>query len=1240
MEQMPASEDNPSSTVQSSQRSDVMSADWVAGRYQALAKAIGRIRQSLDLDTIFQTTVAEVRQLLRADRVGVFRFYPEQNWEGEFIVEDVAEGWDSTVTMKVHDRCFSERFAPLYLQGRVTAIADIQQEDFAPCYLKILGQFQIRANMIAPLLKGQRLWGLLCLHQCSGPRQWQATEIEFIQQIADHLSVALEHNHVLVQAQQQAAQQKALNRVIGRIRESLDLNAIFKTTAAEVRQLLQVDRVAVFRFYLEQDWEGEFVAEDVADPWRSVLTDKVYDYCFGERFAPLYEYGQVQAVADIYAAGLSDCHVEILSRFQVRANLIVPLLLNDRLWGLLCLHQCSTSRTWQPIEIGFACHIASQLGVALKQDEYLQQARRQAARLAEASERNKTMERQQLLATTIDRIRQSLEIETVFQTTTQAVRQLLKVERVVIYRFNSDWSGTFVAESIAQGWASLLDPPRTIKDSFLQDNQGGRYRNHETTAVSNIYAAGHSHCHIELLEEFEAKAYAIAPIFQGERLWGLLAAYQNSAPRHWHPDEVELLAQVGVQLGIALQQAEALKQLQHQRTQLQQANERQYALARTIKEIRQSLDIQTIFQTAAREVRKLLDVERVVIYRFNPDWSGTFVAEAVATGWSSLLQMQAQESAQLNRTLADNNCVVRTWEDTCVPNEDTYLQDTQGGAYSRGVDYLCVEDIYTTEFSACYIDFLEKFQTRAYLTVPIFQGSKLWGLLASYQNSGPRRWADAEIDIAIQIGNQLGVALQQAELLAQTQQQTIELQAAKDVAERASQAKSRFLSTMSHELRTPLNAILGFTEMMTDEPSLNPTQQEQLDIINRSGEHLLALIDDVLEMATIEAGQVSLQECAFDLHELLHNLEAMLQLKAQSKGLQLNLAIAPDVPKSIRADESKLRQILINLLGNAIKFTTTGSVTLSITRSPRTAREQTKRDGQNAGPQPTPRPVRTASSQNQPAASHRSRTRSNNSNAVRTASSAESPLPIHNEPLPIPLKFEVKDTGSGIAADELETLFAPFVQTQTGQQAKEGTGLGLPISQEFVRLMGGEIDVSSAVGQGTTFWFEIPVGLVQTVESQPISLPRRVVGLAPNQPAYRIMVVEDDRASRLLLMNILKPLGLQVREADNGEAAIALWETWQPHLIWMDIQMPRLDGYEAIKQIRAKMQATAPPLDPTTPDDTSPIPKIIALTASAFEEDRAAILAIGGDDFASKPFKRQIIFDKMAQHLGLVYRYE
>lgn len=514
-----------------------------ANQQKTLTGVITRIRESLDLDTIFQTTVTEVQQMLKADRVAVFKFYPQQNWEGEFVWESVAAEWDSVVRAKVYDHTFGDKFAVHYQQGRVQAVADIYAEDLSDCHQQILGQFQVRANLVVPLLKGDDLWGLLCVHQCGNPRNWEQEEIEFTRQIADNLGVALQHNQTLLEAQYQAEQQKALTGIITRIRESLDLETIFTNTITQVRQLLKVDRVGVFRFDTNTEWEGEFIYEDVADGWNSAIANKVYDHCFSERFAPLYQQGRVNAISDIYQKEFKHCYLKILEQFQVRANVVAPLLEEGKLWGLLCIHQCSNPRNWQSSEVEFISQIAEQLSIALKQDLYLKQVQTQAVQLAEANEREKAIERQKLLSATIDKIRQSLDIKTIFKTTTQAVRELLEVERVAIYRFNSDWRGKFVADSFKDDWKPVINTKPIVQPTISDDDDDDNLPRNET----------------------------FVPISQGEKLWGLLVAYQNSQPRYWKDEEVNLLAQVGTQLGIAIQQAELLEKTKTQATKLAQA---------------------------------------------------------------------------------------------------------------------------------------------------------------------------------------------------------------------------------------------------------------------------------------------------------------------------------------------------------------------------------------------------------------------------------------------------------------------------------------------------------------------------------------------------------------------------------------------------------------------------------------------------------------------------------------------
>jgi signal transduction histidine kinase/NO-binding membrane sensor protein with MHYT domain/DNA-binding response OmpR family regulator len=614
--------------------------------------------------------------------------------------------------------------------------------------------------------------------------------------------------------------------------------------------------------------------------------------------------------------------------------------------------------------------------------------------------------------------------------------------------------------------------------------------------------------------------------------------------------------------------------------ELLQVAERERALAKVIQRMRQTLDLETIFRATTEELRQAIQCDRVAVYRFNPDWSGLFIAESVAAGWNLLVPASDTLSMLNQRTIDQENCAIAKLNGTEVSIQDTYLQETRGGRYRRGEGYRCVANIYEAGFTACYIQLLEQIQTQAYIIVPIFSGNTLWGLLASYQNTAPREWQDSEIQIVRQIGTQLGVAVQQAELLAQTQQQAEELGKAKEVADAANRAKSEFLANMSHELRTPLNAILGFAQLLNDDSSLSAEHQEYIGIINRSGEHLLRLINDILEMSKIEAGRTTLNDTVFDVHRLLHNLEEMFQLHARSKGLRLTLTYAIDVPQFIKTDESKLRQILINLLGNAVKFTKVGRVVLRV------------------------------------------------SVADADASSLS--------PSCLKLHVEVEDTGPGIAADELKQLFEPFEQTQSGFRSKQGTGLGLAISQKFVALMGGEITVHSVVGQGATFAFDVKVQAIH--QASTVCLPTRrqkAIGLAPDQPTYRILVVEDQPANRLLLVTLLRSLGFAVEEAENGQQAIDRWEDWNPDLIWMDMRMPMMDGYSATRHIREKESIRLANSAPAAPPRTI----IIALTASAFEEQRQSILSAGCDDFVCKPFQEHELLLKMRQYLNVIYLY-
>jgi len=404
------------------------------------------------------------------------------------------------------------------------------------------------------------------------------------------------------------------------------------------------------------------------------------------------------------------------------------------------------------------------------------------------------------------------------------------------------------------------------------------------------------------------------------------------------------------------------------------------------------------------------------------------------------------------------------------------------------------------------------------------------------------------------------------------------LQKAKETADAANQAKSIFLANMSHELRTPLNVILGFTQILAHEPDASREQRAKLEVINRSGEHLLDLINDVLEMSKIDAKRAGLEKNSFDLYATLSNLEDLFLLRAKAKGLNFWVTKASDVPQYIRTDERKLRQVLINLLGNAMKFTEAGSVALHVITS----------DGQK----------------------ETSKTDGSEQHVLKRGKCR--------------LRFEVQDTGQGIAQHEMGALFKAFSQTESGQLATEGSGLGLAISQKYVEIMGGEISVHSQEGVGSIFSFEIPVWVAGIEEIKPRFVLPRVIHLAPEQTERRILVVDDRQESRDLLQEIATRVGFTVQTAADGQEAVEIHQIWQPHLIFMDVRMPGMDGFQAAKKIKEVSGAQT---------------KIIIVTARAFEEERLNVEQAGCDDFVSKPYKEADIYELMRKHLGVRYVY-
>ena len=687
---------------------------------------------------IFNTTVEEVRQLLGCDRVVVYSLDGDDY--GVIVAESVAPAYPEALGVMIDDPCFANNYLEQYNDGRVRAINDIYNKKVTPCYREQLESLAVKANLVAPIIKEGRAFGLLIAHQCSEARVWQEQEIDWITKIASQVGVMLEYASVVEEVAEpedigtaviDSKWHEYFSESIHYIRQSLNQEDILKTSVKEVRRVLNCDRVVVYS--LDRDYRyGAVIAESVALGWTRALNRKIEDPCFEPTYREKYLNGRVRAWNNIYETGMTKCYIEQLEQLEVKANLVAPIISEGKLFGLLVAHQCSDFRDWQQPEINWVAQIATQVGFALDNVKLLSDARQLQQQLEHE------VKLTQYFTDATRYIRESLHQEDILEVSVEEVQRVLNCDRVVVYSLDRNYRyGAVIAESVNPGWTRALN--KKIDDPCFEPTYRDKYLNGRVRAWNNIYKSDLTQCYVEQLEQLEVKASLVAPIINEGKLFGLLVAHQCADFRDWQQPEIRWVAQIATQVGFALDNAKLLADAQKLQNRLENESKWTEYFTDAIHHIRESLKTEDVLKASVREVRRVIECERVVVYSLNSDRYGTIVAESVAPGW----------------TRTEGKVI----QDPCF--ETKYLDLYRNGRVRAW------NNIYESGMKGCYIQQLETLEVKANLVAPIINEGKLFGLLVAHQCADFRDWQQSEIRWVAQIATQVGFALDNAKLLQQ-----------------------------------------------------------------------------------------------------------------------------------------------------------------------------------------------------------------------------------------------------------------------------------------------------------------------------------------------------------------------------------------------------------------------------------------------------------------------------------------
>jgi methyl-accepting chemotaxis protein PixJ len=845
-----------------------------------------------NLKQILKSTVKTTREILRCDRVII---YTASNLpQAEVLAESNNEKCVSLLRQTIQDPFLEGDYLEMYCYGMSLTIDNIYASDVNQSRLEELEKLGVKSVAVAPIYVDHKLLAFLVAHQCFQLQPWDEQTVNLLAEKASSAGKALSaivqadelaefillqqmednHNNQNYQAanngsknsQQQQVLEQEQNRLFANIKnklsDQLKQKNILKTIVADIRQLLKCDRVLIYS--LDTANYGVVITESVADGWTKVLDQSANSFQDATQYLEEDRDGKVRVWDNTYGEDAPSWYREQLEALNVKAGLVTPIAKDGQLFGLLIAHQCSNTRSWQQHEINWITEIANHIG---NMPEYTQISH--GNQQEQLTDFHQQLQQERMwtkhFSDVLKQIRQSFKIKDILKSSVREVKRVLNCDRVLVYALHHKIYGKIVAESVSSGWTKTEG--MVIKDPCFEAKYFAQYRDGRIRAWDNIYDAGMSQCHVEQLEKFEVKANLIVPIIIEEKLFGLLVAQQCSQPRHWQQAEILWLTQIATQVGFALDNAQLLADAQRLRLQAESTKMWTEYFTDAVQQIRQSLKQKDVLKASVREVKRVLNCDRVLVYALDQDNYGKVVAESVNHGW----------------TRAEGRVI----KDPCF--EARYLDQYRDGRVRAW------KNIYEAGMSNCYVEQLAQLEVKANLVTPIIYQGKLFGLLVAHQCSDTRQWEEAEIRWMSQIATQVGLALDNAQMLAKLEQYTQDTQAILD----------RAANSSSNIKRTVQNVTVGFENLSNSCQTFAETIGQVKDLSKQLAQQSMGMAR-AMNSSQLEPGN---QDSAGDLSERIFTLmQELFEATARIDPLFTN--IKTEITAKTTTLESETEQLM------------------------------------------------------------------------------------------------------------------------------------------------------------------------------------------------------------------------------------------------------------------------------------------------------------------------------------------